>query len=169
MDPGGYGAPLPVILTLRAGSNRHEVPNLDPLFDPSPPRTPVFASPAPTSHHQHHQQQQVNNQIPPPVPHTMSNERYRTSHPVGFSTISGEYSSRVQCTSSHEKGLLVKHQSLFCASMGSLGRPDSSATMLRFRCEMCPNQGRGESLQSMSPVKSVKAFFSFFFAPSYFC
>lgn len=86
MDPGGYGAPLPVILTLRAGSNRHEVPNLEPSFDPSPPRTPAFTSPPPPQ-----PQHQASHSSQPPVPHGAPgpSERKRTNHPIGFATISG--------------------------------------------------------------------------------
>jgi hypothetical protein len=68
MDPGGYGAPLPVILTLRANTNRSEIRGeLDspPRSPPggrshqhdifrSPPSTPVPPHPISGDHSQRH-------------------------------------------------------------------------------------------------------------------
>lgn len=59
MDPGGYGVPLPVILTLRANSNRGELESEQPLTPTHGPLLPPAATPAAppvhrsTDHHSH--------------------------------------------------------------------------------------------------------------------
>lgn len=91
MDPGGYGAPLPVILTLRANTNRNEIrgeldspPRSRLIDDPpggggtrmqdifrSPPTTPLPPHPVSSDHHHHH--------------HRQTHDR-DTGHPVKAST-----------------------------------------------------------------------------------